>query len=147
MLKEALVEIFERELNQLKDEISLYSNEGGLWIVKDEISNSAGNLCLHLIGNLNHFIGATLGDFDYVRDRDAEFSSRYVTRGDLLSGIEKTIEIVKNSLNKLSNEDLEKDFPEEFRGEKVKTDFMLVHLVGHFNYHLGQINYHRRLIS
>ncbi len=147
MLKETLLKIFERDLNQLKDEINLYSNESKLWIVREEISNSAGNLCLHLTGNLNHFIGTLLGNSDYMRDRNGEFSTKYVTRAELTNQIEKTIEIVKNTLDKLPSEDFEKDFPEIFRGDTVKTDFMLVHLLTHFNYHLGQINYHRRLIS
>ena len=74
MLKEALIEIYERDLNKLRNEIELYSDENKLWIIKSEINNSAGNLCLHLIGNLNHFIGATLGNSDYKRDRNSEFS-------------------------------------------------------------------------
>ena len=146
MLKEALLEIFERDLNKLKDEINRYRDEKKLWIARDEISNSAGNLCLHLTGNLNHFIGGLLGNSGYVRDREREFNSRDISREELLENIEKTIEVVKDSLNKLSNEDFERDFPVEFQSKTVKTDFMLLHLMSHLNYHLGQINYHRRLI-
>lgn len=146
MLQESLLEIFERDLNKLKDEISLYRDENSLWIVKKEISNSAGNLCLHLIGNLNHFIGATLGNTGYVRNRDNEFAAKNILRQDLISEIEKTIEVVFNTLNKLSAEDFEKDFPVQKHDKIVKTDFMLLHLLTHFNYHLGQINYHRRMI-
>lgn len=146
MLQESLLGIFERDLNKLKDEISLYRDENSLWIVKKEISNSAGNLCLHLIGNLNHFIGATLGNTGYVRNRDNEFVAKNILRKDLISEIEKTIEVVFNTLNKLSAEDFEKDFPVQKHDKIVKTDFMLLHLLTHFNYHLGQINYHRRLI-
>jgi len=147
MLKEALIEIYERDLNKLRNEIELYSDENKLWIIKSEINNSAGNLCLHLIGNLNHFIGATLGNSDYKRDRNSEFSSKNVTRADLIASIERTIEVVKESLNKLSNEDLEEIFPIEMSNQSVKVDFTLVSLLAHFNYHLGQINYHRRLIG
>lgn len=146
MLQESLLEIFERDLNKLKDEINLYRDENSLWIVKKEISNSAGNLCLHLIGNLNHFIGATLGNTGYVRNRENEFAAKNILRKDLISEIEKTIEVVFNTLNKLSAEDFEKDFPVQKHDKIVKTDFMLLHLLTHFNYHLGQINYHRRLI-
>src|SRR6185369_10666086 len=111
MLKEALIEIFERDLNKLKDEINLYADDNNLWIVKNEISNSAGNLCQHLLGNLNHFVGALLGNSGYERDRPGEFNSKNATRADLTANIEKTIDVVKSSLNKLSDEDLEKDFP------------------------------------
>ncbi len=147
MLKEALIEIFERDLNKLKDEINLYSDESRLWIVKAEISNSAGNLCQHLLGNLNHFVGALLGNSGYERDRDSEFISKNATRAELTANIEKTIGVVKNSLNQLSNDDFEKNFPVAKHEKVGKTDFMLLHLLAHFNYHLGQINYHRRLIS
>lgn len=146
MLKESLLEIFERDLNKLKDEISLYNDENSLWIIKNEISNSAGNLCLHLIGNLNHFIGAILGKTGYVRDRENEFSSKNISSKELINEIEKVIKVVCNTLNKLSAEDFEKDFPVQKHDKIVKTDFMLLHLLTHFNYHLGQINYHRRLI-
>jgi uncharacterized damage-inducible protein DinB len=147
MLKDSLIEIFERDLNKLRDEIKLYKTDADLWVVKGEISNSAGNLCLHLLGNLNHFIGALLGETGYVRDREREFSSKEAARRFLNEEITKTIEVVKSSLNKLSAEDFDKNFPVEKHGKTVKTDFMLLHLSTHFNYHLGQINYHRRLIS
>jgi uncharacterized damage-inducible protein DinB len=146
MLKESLLEIFVRDINKLKEEISLYKDETSLWKVKNEISNSAGNLCLHLIGNLNHFIGAILGNTGYVRHRENEFSDKNISRTELISEIEKTIEVVVNTLNKLSAEDFEKDFPVQKHDKTVKMDFMLLHLLTHFNYHLGQINYHRRLI-
>lgn len=146
MLKESLLQIFERDLNKLKDEISFYKDEKSLWIVKNEISNSAGNLCLHLLGNLNHFIGTALGKTGYVRNRENEFAAKNISREELVIEIEKTILVVMKTLNNLSSEDFEKDFPVQKHGEIVKTDFMLLHLLTHFNYHLGQINYHRRLI-
>ncbi len=147
MLKESLLEIFERDLNKLKDEISLYNDENYLWIVKKEISNSAGNLCLHLLGNLNHFIGAVLGETGYVRDRENEFTAKNIFTKILIDYIDNTIEIVKHTLEKLSTDDLEKDYPQQKHSKIVKTHFMLMHLLTHFNYHLGQINYHRRLTS
>ncbi len=147
MLKDTLIEIFERDLNKLKEEINFYKNERDLWIIEKEINNSAGNLCLHLIGNLNHFIGATLGETGFIRDRETEFSAKNETRQNLINEVEKTIETVKSSLNKLSNDAFDKNFPVEKHGKVVKMDFMLLHLLTHFNYHLGQINYHRRLIQ
>ncbi len=147
MLKTALPEIFERDLRQLKQEISLYNQESDLWVVEKEIANSAGNLCLHLIGNLNHFIGAVLGHTGYVRDRDNEFAAKDVPREQLLRQIEETIDVVTDALRGLPDAHFEQDFPVEKRGQIVKTDFMLLHLLGHLSYHLGQINYHRRLVG
>jgi len=147
MLKEALIEIYQRDLDKIKRELNLYENEAAIWILKDEISNSAGNLTLHLIGNLNHFIGALLGNSGYVRDRELEFSSKNVSRDDLNNKIEATIEVVRSALENLKDEDFEQNFPEKFQEKIVKTDFMLIHLNTHLAYHLGQINYHRRLIG
>ncbi|MBK7630461.1 MAG: DUF1572 family protein [Ignavibacteriales bacterium] len=147
MLKESLLEIFERDLNKLKDEISLYKDETTLWIAQKEINNSAGNLCLHLLGNLNHFIGAVLGKTGYVRDRENEFTTKNISAKVLINYIDNAIEIVKHVLESLSTEDFDKDYPQQKHSKIVKTDFMLLHLLAHFNYHLGQINYHRRLIG
>ena len=147
MLKETLIELFERDLNKLITEINLYKDEDNLWLVKTGISNSAGNLTLHLIGNLSHFIGATLGHTGYVRYREDEFKLKNIPRADLVTNIGNCILIVKNTLTKLSPEDFEKDFPVEVFGKALKTDFMLLHLATHLSYHLGQINYHRRLLD
>ena len=147
MLKEILLEIYERDLNNLKKEINLYSDETKLWVLKDGVTNSAGNLTLHLIGNLNHFFGATLDNNGFVRDRDSEFSLKNVLREDLNARIDEALAVVKQTLNHLSDADFAKDYPLTFQEKTVKTDFFLVHLATHLTYHLGQINYHRRLIS
>lgn len=147
MLKVTLIEFFERDLQKLKTEINLYKDEANLWLLRDGISNSAGNLCLHLVGNLNHFIGATLGHTGYIRHREDEFSLKNIPRQDLVTNIENCILIVGNTINKLSPEDFEKDFPLEKHDRIVSTTHMLVHLLAHLSYHLGQINYHRRLLD
>lgn len=147
MLKNVLIEIYERELNKLITEINLYPDDESLWLTKGEITNSAGNLALHLLGNLNHFLGAVLHKNGYVRDRDREFSAKNISRKELCRKIDETIAVVKDTIENLSNEDFSKDYPLEFQEKTVKTDFFLVHLVTHLNYHLGQINYHRRLLS
>jgi len=148
MIQQTLSELFERDLTKLKEEISLYADESKIWTVKGEIKNSAGNLTLHLLGNLNHFVGAILGNNGYVRNRDAEFSDKNVPCDEIINNIDKTIGVIKSTLSKISDEDLKKDYPVKVlkNKETMKTEFFLIHLVGHLNYHLGQINYHRRLI-
>lgn len=143
----SLIEIFDRDLNKLITEINLYKDEERLWIIKDGIGNSAGNLCLHLIGNLNHFIGAILGNTGYVREREKEFSLKNIPRKELIQSIENTITVIKESLSKLTATDFEKLFPLEVFGKPLTTGFMLLHLTTHLAYHLGQINYHRRLLA
>ena len=147
MLKDALLTLFERDLRKLREEINLYADENKLWVVQEGISNSAGNLCLHLLGNLNHFIGAILGHSGYVRQRDDEFSLKDIPLGILTAQIDATIAVVQEALSGLLDTDSEGNYPEQKHGETVKMDFMLLHLLGHLSYHLGQINYHRRLIG
>lgn len=146
MIKSTLIEFFERDLLKVRDEISQYKNESDLWVVKPGISNSAGNLALHLVGNLNHFIGATLGNTGYVRQRDLEFSQKDIPREKIYSMLDDTIAVVKNTLTELPNAQLVHDFPLEKHGKIVSVWHMLLHLSTHLNYHLGQINYHRRML-
>lgn len=147
MRTESLQTLFTRDLNQLKKEIEAYQNEENIWKIDKNILNSAGNLALHLVGNINHFIGLILGNSGYVRNRELEFSLKNVPRTELIEKIEKTIEVVHSSLNQLSEEDLKKEYPIEALGYKMATEYFLIHLFGHLGYHLGQINYHRRLLD
>jgi uncharacterized damage-inducible protein DinB len=143
--------LFRRDLEKLKQEIELYQSEEKIWIIDKGIANSAGNLCLHLIGNLNGFIGANLGNTGYVRQRELEFTLKGVTRHDLVKKIEDTILVVENTLSAVKEEDFLKPlgFPIPFPiPEEQKTlEYLLLHLVTHLSYHLGQVNYHRRLLD
>ena len=147
MLRKVLTELYERDLNKLKEEISLYKHEADMWKLTDGISNSGGNLCLHLIGNLKHFFGAVLGENGFVRDRDLEFADKNVARSEMLAEIDVTKNVVLSTLAALTEEDLDKVYPIEVFGNPMTTGFFVTHLATHFNYHLGQINYHRRLVA
>ncbi|MFN1218266.1 DinB family protein [Chryseobacterium kwangjuense] len=147
MITESLKSLYSRDLNKLKEEIEAYQNEENLWKTDKNISNSAGNLCLHLVGNLNHFIGAQLGNTGYVRQRDLEFSLKDVPRAELIEKTESTIVMIDAVLSKLSEDDLKKEYPLVVFETKMTTDYFLIHLVAHLDYHLGQINYHRRLLD
>jgi len=147
MLQETLTQLFTKDLNKLKDEIAAYSNEADLWKIEDGIANSAGNLCLHLVGNLKHFIGKTLGNISYERNREKEFTDKDVPSAILIKSIDETIKAVAVSLQNLSDEGLAKIYPINVFGSEMTTENFLIHLYGHLNYHLGQINYHRRLLN
>lgn len=147
MISDTLILIFERDLAKLKAEVEAYPNEGDLWRVEGEIANSAGNLCLHLAGNLRHFFGTVLGGTEYVRDRDTEFSSKFVPRAKLIEEVDAAAADVKAVLAKITDEDLQKTYPIEVFGHPMTTEFFIVHLATHLNYHLGQINYHRRILG
>jgi len=147
MLKESLKLLFDRDLKKLKSEIEAYDNEKNIWQIDKSITNSAGTLCLHIIGNLNGFIGAQLGNTGYIRHRELEFSSRNIPRIDLIIEIDKTRLMLDNTLQNVTNEQLEADYPILVFKEKTSTYYFLIHLTTHLAYHLGQINYHRRLLN
>ena len=147
MLIETLQSLFTRDLNRLRAEIELYQKEENLWKTEGSIANSAGNLCLHLIGNLNTYTGKEIGKTGYIRNRELEFSLKNVSRTELLNGIDDTIHVVNTSLDNLDDSDLAIEYPVLVFEEKTSTGYLLVHLATHLTYHLGQVNYHRRLID
>ncbi|KUJ61937.1 DinB superfamily protein [Flavobacteriaceae bacterium CRH] len=146
MLIQTIKSLFDRDLNKLKIEIESYQDESKIWAIDKNISNSGGNLCLHLIGNINTYIGAELGKTGYIRDRPLEFSLKNIPKSELISKIESTILVVNNTLDSLTESDLEDIYPQIVFEKEMTTGFFLVHLATHLGYHLGQINYHRRLI-
>ena len=111
MLIETLKAIFTRDLLKLRAEIELYKNEKNLWITDKAISNSGGNLCLHLIGNLNTYIGKEIGNTSYVRNRDLEFSQKGVPATELINKIDDTIAVVQAALSKMKEDELNKEYP------------------------------------
>ncbi|MBS1487040.1 MAG: DinB family protein [Bacteroidetes bacterium] len=147
MITNELKKAFIKDLTKLKEEISLYTDEALLWKIEKGIANPAGNLCLHLVGNLNHFIGATMGHTGFVRQRDAEFSLKNVPQSQLLDMIEQTISVIEQVLSKTTDAQLLEDYPLVVFKEKMTTGYFLIHLASHLGYHLGQINYHRRLVA
>ncbi|UPZ13547.1 DinB family protein [Flavobacterium humidisoli] len=147
MVIESLKILFNRDLNKLKFEIESYEFEKQIWVIDKNISNSAGNLCLHLIGNLNTYIGAEIGKTGYVRNRPLEFSLKDIPKSELISKIESTIDVINKSLDSLTEKDLEQIYPQIVFEKEMTTGFFLIHLSAHLAYHLGQINYHRRLLD
>jgi len=146
-MQEILSKLFERDLEKLKTEINIYKDKKKIWEVSSEIKNSAGNLCLHICGNLQHFIGATLSNSGYIRNREAEFNSKNIPVEDMQKEIDKTIIIIKKTLNELDEKRLEEIYPINVFGKEMTIRFFLAHLTTHLSYHLGQINYHRRLLD
>lgn len=134
-------------LDALKEEISLYKNEEDIWKLSGAISNTPGNLCLHLCGNLDHFFGAIIGNTGYIRDRDMEFSKKNVSRKELIDGIEQTKTMLGKIFDQLTLEDVNKIYPVNKFGENVTYGFVFSRLISHLAYHIGQINYHRRILD
>ena len=147
MLKDTLKELFTRDLNRLKKEIEAYQSEAKMWEIAGAINNSGGNLCLHLIGNLKAYIGVGLGKIDYQRQRELEFSAKNIPRDQLLSQIDETIDAVIQGLDQVDDSRLNDAFPIKIWQHETEMTFTLIHLHCHLNMHLGQINYHRRLLD
>ncbi len=139
-----LIKLFQRDLDTLKKEVQLFREEGDLWRTTGTIKNPAGNLCLHLVGNLNNYIGKNIGGTGYVRDRDAEFALKNIPQDVLLKKVEETKEVVVAALAKLNPSQLEEPYVEDVFGYKMTNGFFLLHLLAHLSYHLGQVNYIRR---
>lgn len=147
MLIQTLKQLFIRDLGKLKMEIESYHNEEVIWKIEKNIANSGGNLCLHLLGNLNTYIGREIGKTGYIRNRELEFSQKDIPRDELVRQIEVTIVKINYSLDQLSPEQLKDEYPLLVWEEKTSIEYLLVHLTTHLTYHLGQINYHRRLLD
>ncbi|MBR9916592.1 DinB family protein [bacterium] len=146
MNTETLTQLFARDFETLESEIFAYSTEENLWIKEPGINNSAGNLGLHLAGNLAHFLGAILNNSGYIRDREFEFNGK-VDRDELINRIRDSRKTVRETLDNLTHEDFSKTYPLQPFGFEMSTEYFLIHLYSHFSYHLGQINYHRRLLD
>lgn len=147
MLSNVLASFYEREIRKLIEEVNLFKNEENLWRTQGSVKNSSGNLVLHIIGGLNYLIGATLAKTGYVRDRDQEFIRKGVDRKILVAQLEELIPMINETLNNLSPEQLETEYPIFFDKPKTTISYVLVQLLAHLNYHLGQVNYLRRILE
>lgn len=147
MLNETLIKLFTRDLSKLQKELRAYKSQSLLWQTPPDISNSAGNLALHIVGNLNHFIGAVLGNSGYLRQREREFSSKNVPIESIIKQIEDTKAVITVTLQGLSESDFQKEYKRRPFEDFMTTEYFLIHLSMHLAYHLGQINYHRRLLQ
>ncbi len=136
-----------RELQGFIREVAACADDTSLWDVRPGVTNSVGNLALHVCGNLQHFVGQVLGKTGYARQRDREFNQRDGSRGDVVGELQTTIGMMATVLPTLSSTTLESDFPEQVGGQTINTAQFLVHLGAHLSFHLGQAGYLRRVIA
>ena len=147
MLNNVLANFYERDIRKLIEEINLFKNEENIWKTEGSVKNSCGNLVLHIIGGMNYIIGAALTQTKYVRNRDQEFIQKNVERKELIAKLEELITMINQTLNSLTREQMENDFPVFFDKPKTSVSYVLVQLLAHLNYHLGQVNYLRRILE
>lgn len=136
-----------RELAAVQRSVEAYPDDASLWAQPTGLPNAGGTLVLHLAGNLQHYVGAVLGRSGYKRDRPAEFARRDLPRAELLREISASIDAVKRTLPTLSEASLSQPFPEPIGGRTLTIEVFLVHLATHLAYHLGQLDYHRRVVT
>jgi hypothetical protein len=141
-----LAALFRRDLAKLSKQIEAFPTDEALWQTLPGVKNAAGNLALHIEGNLSEFVGRQLGGLPYQRNRDLEFSSREGSRAELGARLARLRESIPAVIAGLTADQLEREYPEIVLGAATSTREFLVHLYGHLNWHLGQVDYLRRLL-
>lgn len=147
MLNKILANFYERDICKLIEEVNLFKNEEDLWRIQGSVRNSAGNLVLHVIGGMNNLIGATLAQTGYVRNRDREFTDKGVERKYLVAQLEELVPMINETVTAFTQKDMEAEYPLIFDDMKTSNSYVLVQLLLHLNYHLGQVNYLRRILE
>ena len=144
-IQQSIAALLSRELQGFEREIALFPDDDLVWRTMPGVPNSAGNLALHVAGNLQHFVGAVLGGSAYVRDRDREFSRRSGLRSEIVDELRKATLAVRTVVPNLTDDVLERDFPEPVVNDRrIQTLRFLLHLCAHASFHLGQAGYVRR---
>jgi hypothetical protein len=142
-----IASLMNRELASYSRELDLFPDESLIWAAVPGIVNPAGNLALHVAGNLQFYIGATLGETGYVRDRDFEFSARGVSRETLQAELSTASRVVTAVLGDFPESRLEEIYPDVLGGVRLPTGLFLQHLGSHLAFHLGQVGYLRRVLT
>jgi hypothetical protein len=142
-----LAALLDRDLRALRRQLEAYPDERQIWGEVPGMPNSAGTLALHLAGNVQHYIGARFGGTGYLRNRDAEFARRDLSRAELVAEVERARVAVKAGCERIDPDVLDQDFPEAIARCRLRTGDYLVHLCAHFAYHLGQLDAHRRVVT
>jgi hypothetical protein len=139
--------VITRDLTALGEQLEAYGDERDIWKLVPGIENSAGTLALHIAGNIQHYIGAQFGGTGYVRDRDAEFETRDVPRAELLKVVESAGSALQAGFAVIDDGFLDEEYPLDLGGVTLSTGQTLLHLAGHLAYHVGQVDYHRRIVT
>jgi hypothetical protein len=147
MLATELAALYARDLNRLVQELRAFPDTAALWRTAPGVTNAAGTLALHLEGNLREYVGRQLGGIAYQRDRPREFSARGIERAEIIGRLEAVRDTVPPVIGALSPPVLDATYPESYDGSPLATRQFLIHLLGHLNYHLGQIDYLRRFTT
>ena len=146
-LAQEIAQLFRRDLTRLLQELEAFPDDETLWRTVSGVSNSAGNLALHLEGNLREFIGRQLGKAPYQRHRDDEFAAQGLPKAGVIERLSAVRELVPSVLARLSPESLDATFPEPVYGAPLSTRQLLLSLHARLNDHVGQTHWLRRMLT
>jgi len=112
--------------------------EGDVWWRPNDASNAAGNLVLHLAGNVRQWIVCGVGGASDARHRAREFSARSgATKAEMLAQLEEVIQAAVETLQALDSDRLQEH--RTIQGRDVSILEAIYHVVEHFAMHTGQI--------
>jgi len=119
-------------------------SEKEIWWRPNDASNAAGNIVLHLCGNVRQWIISGLGGAPDLRERDKEFSERGpLPRRVLISRLKSTVKEACQTIDRMPPTKLSQEF--EIQGFRVSGLAAIAHVCEHFAYHTGQIIYLTKL--
>ena len=115
-----------------------------IWQRPNEVSNSIGNLVLHLTGNVRQWILAGLGGEAFDRDRPTEFARREpLPAGEIGGRLRSTVEAACRVIRGLTADDLARTV--SIQDYEISALAAVFHVVEHFSLHTGQIVYAAKL--
>jgi uncharacterized damage-inducible protein DinB len=120
--------------------------EEGIWWRPNEASNAAGNIVLHLCGNVRQWIISGLGGAADLRIRAKEFAERGpIPRRALVRQLKQTVENACRVINRIPARKLSQQYT--IQGFQVTGLAAIAHVAEHCAYHAGQLIYLTKLQS
>jgi DinB superfamily len=132
-----------RDLARRARELAENLSEEQFWARPYPYGNSFGHLTLHLIGNLNYYIGAQIARTGYVRDREREFTEEaHPSKEEVLRRLDEAVELVIATLETQSVENWSDAYEAVGATDFVKNRFSIfLRCATHFHHHVGQMIY------
>ena len=145
LLREVRRRLFDEGVPRLKKCLDQLTDEE-IWQRPNANSNSMGNLVLHLTGNVRQWIIAGLDEQEDTRQRQAEFDEKGpIDRQQMLADLDAVMEEAEEVLNRLTPEKLLQQF--DVQGFQETGIGILLHVVEHFSYHVGQMTYYVKALK
>ncbi len=120
--------------------------EDQIWKRPNEVSNSAGNILLHLCGNTRQYLVSALSDQPDIRERDEEFSAKGgYSKEELQIKLTATVEEATGILQTMDEYRLMKIH--SVQGFNLSGIAIIVHVTEHYSHHTGQIIFWTKLLT